>query len=146
MLTQKQVLEMATKNGSDCLDGRDFTRLAGFFPPSDYAALGLSLKEGADPATIPPPKAWTRENIVEQMGRDVAFGFEKALDKRGISSGLMYSVVKMWLRVLEDELAKSDAYAQYGLPLFKAVAVKYGFPNPIGEDLGTEFKYSSDAD
>ena len=71
------------------------------------------------------------------MGRDVAFGFEKALDKRGISSGLMYSVVKMWLRVLEDELAKSDAYAQYGLPLFKAVAVKYGFPNPIGEDLGT---------
>lgn len=146
MLTQKQVLEMAAKDGSDCLDGRDFTRLAGFFPPSDYAALGLSLKEGADPATIPPPKAWTRENIVEQMGRDVAFGFEKALDKRGISSGLMCSVVKMWLRVLEDELANSDAYAQYGLPLFKAVAVKYGFPNPIGEDIGTEFKYSSNAD
>ena len=98
------------------------------------------------PDSSPQPKAWTRENIVEQMGRDVAFGFEKALDRRGISSGLMHSVVKMWLRVLEDELANSDAYAQYGLPLFKAVAVKYGFPNPIGEDLGTEFKYSADAD
>ena len=146
MLTKDQVLEMATKDGSNCLDGRDFTRLAGFFPASDYPVLGLSLKEGVDPTTIPQPKAWTRENIVEQMGRDVAFGFEKALNRRGISSGLMYSVVKMWLRVLEDELANSDAYAQYGLPLFKAVAVKYGFPNPIGEDLGTEFKYSSDAD
>jgi hypothetical protein len=28
------------------------------------------------------------------------------------------------------------------LPLYKAVALKYGFPNPIGDDAGTEEKYS----
>lgn len=146
MLTQQQVLEMARKNGSDCLDGRDFARLADFFPISDWPALGMTLPDGADPAKVPQPKEWTRENVLRQMARDVAFGFEKALNRRGISSSLMYSVVKMWLRVLEDDLADSEDYAQYGLPLFKAVAVKYGFPNEIGEDLGSEFKYSSEAE
>jgi len=29
----------------------------------------------------------------------------------------------------------------YGLPLFKATAIKYGFPNPIGDDSGSERKY-----
>lgn len=31
----------------------------------------------------------------------------------------------------------------YGLPLFKATAVKYGWDNPIGEDSGRERKYDS---
>ena len=30
----------------------------------------------------------------------------------------------------------------YGLPIFKATAVKYGFENPIGEDTGSEKKYN----
>ena len=34
----------------------------------------------------------------------------------------------------------------YGLPLLKAVAVKYGFKNPIGDDEGTEDKYSESYD
>lgn len=146
MLTREQVLELAEKNGSQCLDGRDFYRLADFFPVADWGKLGLEPKEGADPATIPPPKDWTQENIVAQMARDLAFGFEKALNRRGISSSLMYSTVQMWLTVLEDELATSEVYAQYGLPLFKAVAVKYGLPNEIGDDAGDEYKYSSNAD
>lgn len=91
------------------------------------------------------PKEWTEANIVAQMAQDVSFGFEKALNRRGISASLMYSVVKMWLAVLEDELAKSEDYAQYGLPLFKAVAVKYKLDNPIGDDRGDEFKYSAEA-
>nr|UWG89863.1 MAG: hypothetical protein [Bacteriophage sp.] len=36
-----------------------------------------------------------------------------------------------------------DDYAFYGLPLFKATAVKYGWDNPIGEDSGRERKYDS---
>lgn len=32
-------------------------------------------------------------------------------------------------------------YRFYGLPLFKATAVKYGWNNPIGEDSGREKKY-----
>jgi hypothetical protein len=51
----------------------------------------------------------------------------------------------MWLWVLDDELADFEAYAQYGLPLFKRVAVKYGFENPIGDDNGDEFQYSQEA-
>jgi hypothetical protein len=34
-------------------------------------------------------------------------------------------------------------YAQYGLPLFKATALKYDFENPIGDDLGNEPKYAA---
>jgi hypothetical protein len=32
----------------------------------------------------------------------------------------------------------------YGLPLFKATALKYGFNNPIGDDLGSEDKYNEE--
>ena len=35
-------------------------------------------------------------------------------------------------------------YAMYGLPLFKATAVKYGWDNPIGEDTGTEEYYAEE--
>lgn len=31
-------------------------------------------------------------------------------------------------------------YRFYGLPLFRAMAVKYGWNNPIGEDSGREKK------
>lgn len=33
-------------------------------------------------------------------------------------------------------------YAMYGLPLFKATAVKYGWENPIGDDNGDEEFYN----
>jgi hypothetical protein len=75
---------------------------------------------------------------------DVEFGFEKALNQRGISSSLMYEVVSMWNWILEEGLEDFDDYAQYGLPLFKATAVKYGFDNPIGDDSGDESHYASD--
>ena len=66
-------------------------------------------------------KPYTRENILEALQSDVAFGFEKALDKRGLSSGMMFEVVKMWNWILneDDELANwgDDNYAMYGLPI-----------------------------
>lgn len=88
------------------------------------------------------PKEFTKENIIEQLEKDVAFGFEKALNQRGISASLMYEVVRGWLFILEDPLEDFDEYPMYGLPLFKAVAVKYGFDNPIEEDTGSEDKYN----
>ena len=125
---------------SETLDGRDLTRLAQFVPKDRLTEIGLSLKdENADWNH----KELTRENVLDQLRSDVEFGFEKALDKRGISAGLMYEVVSMWNWVLEEGLEDFDNYAQYGLPLFKATAVKYGFDNPIGEDDGDEYKYSS---
>lgn len=42
----------------------------------------------------------------------------------------------MWNWILEDGLENWDVndYTQYGLPLFKATAQKYGFDNPIDDD------------
>lgn len=143
MLTQKQVLDaVGAGRKSECMDERDYGRLISFLPVSDWKTLGLEPKEGIEHT----PRPWTRENILEQLAKDVEFGFEKALNRRGISASLMYEVVRMWLWVLEDDLEKFKNYEQYGLPLFKAVAVKYGFTNEIGDDVGNEHKYSADCD
>jgi hypothetical protein len=127
--------------GFPCIDGRDRARLADWLPLSDWDALGLTLKEGATHE----PQPWTREAIVEQLKRDLAFGFDKALGKRGISSELMATVVKMWLWVLGDPLHDTEDYPMYGLPLFKRVAVKYGFDNPIGDATGREDRFGEDS-
>ena len=87
----------------------------------------------------------SRENVLKQLEEDVRFGFEKALNQRGISASLMFECVMMWNYILEEGLEgwSEDDYAFYGLPLFKATAVKYGWDNPIGEDSGRERKYDS---
>ena len=146
MLTQEAVLTaVRNKTVTATLDGRDFSRLAEFFPASDLLVFGFELKEGMAWETKP----WLEAEIEAQLASDLAFAFEKALNKRGISAGLMRFVIKMWLWVLEDTAYpeySDDCYAQYGLPLLKAVAVKRGLPNPIGDDRGDEWKYSADTD
>lgn len=139
-----KTLEQIKARGSNCLDGRDFGRLAQFIPEADFPAFGLELKPefvGKHEA-----KPFTRDAVLAQLKEDVEFGFEKALNQRGISSSLMFETVKLWNWVLEEGLEDwpDDNYAQYGLPLFKATAVKYGFPNPIGDDAGDEERYASD--
>lgn len=143
MLTQEQVMA-AVRNGrsAQCIDGRDYGRLAEFFPVSCLGEFGLELKEGATWE----PKPWTRDVIMAQLAGDLAFAFEKALGQRGISASLMRQVIKMWLWVLDEGMppeADDDDYAQYGLPLLKAVALKFGLPNEIGDDRGDEHRYSS---
>ena len=136
--TKEQILN-AVKDGKDsqCMDGRDFSRLAGFFPTADLKFFGFELKDGAKHE----PEKLTEETVKKQLKSDLEFAFEKALDCRGISSIFMYEVVKMWMWVLDDDLADFDNYTMYGLPLYKAVAVKYGFNNKIGDDKGSESKY-----
>lgn len=124
---------------SGCMDSRDLDRLMPFFPASDMAHFGFDLVPGA----VHNPVPFTRDNVLIQLEKDVSFGFEKALNQRGLSSFMMYEVVRMWNWILEEGLEQSSEYAQYGLPLFKATAVKYGFPNPIGNDSGSESKYGS---
>ena len=142
MKTLDQIIELYK---SETLDGRDLVRLCDFVPPDRWHELGVKLKEGADISTVV-TKEFTRDNVLEQLRLDVAFGFEKALNKRGISAGLMYEVVEMWTWVLEEGLQGFEAYAQYGLPLFKATAIKYGFPDEIDGFNGDEFKFSAQAD
>jgi hypothetical protein len=126
---------------SATLDGRDLDRLAQFIPEPELKDFGLELKEEAKGTWEHIPM--TRENVLQQLEQDVAFGFEKALDQRCLSAGLMYAVVQMWNWILEEGLENFDEYAQYGLPLFKETAVKYGFDNPIGDDKGNEDHYAS---
>lgn len=140
MKTQQQVLDTFKM---ECLDGRDAGRLAHFFPVSDWEKIGVRPSEAFSPDRYT-PLPWTEEAIKKQLEGDLEFGFEKALNKRGISASLMYEVVKMWMWILEDPLYEFPDYAQYGLPFFKAVALKYNFPNRIGEDKGNEPEYAAD--
>lgn len=127
---------------SHTLDGRDLTRLAQFIHEDQLKDFGIKLKDGCEGTHI--HTEFTRENILKQLEKDVAFGFQKALDKRGISASLMHEVVMMWNWILEEGLENFTSYAMYGLPTFKATAVKYGFDNPIGEDKGSESHYNED--
>lgn len=148
MLTREQILEQVKAGrDSECLDGRDYSRLTSFFPVEDWAVFGIKPREGFDPATHK-VKDWTRANILSELTGDLAFGFEKALDKRGISAGFMHSCVKMWMWVLEDPLydQADELYTEYALPFFKAVALEYGLSNEIGDDAGDEHKYSAEGD
>ena len=121
---------------SSALDGRDMNRFMQFIPENELKDFGFELndKNKGKHKKIP----FTRKNILKQLKKDVAFGFEKALNQRGISSELMYEVVSMWNWILEEGLEEFDEYAMYGLPLFKTTAIKYGFENPIGNDSGSE--------
>ena len=137
MKTLDQILEQYRSN---TLDGRDLTRLMVFIPEDKLSVFDLELK----PEFVGKHQAipLTRDAVLAQLEQDVAFGFQKALDQRGISASLMYEVVKMWNWILEEGLEAFTDYAQYGLPLFKATAVKYGWPNPIGDDDGDESEYA----
>ena len=143
----KTLEQIAKEYKSKTIDGRDLSRLAQFVSFDMLGEFGIEPTEEFNNSekwnsTVKP---FTRENILAQLREDVAFGFEKALNRRGISSGLMYNVIKMWNWILEDGLEGFDSYAQYGLPLFKATAVKYGFYNPIGDMYGDEYIFSSDS-
>jgi hypothetical protein len=125
------------------LDGRDLYRLANFVPKNELKDFGFKLEDSnIEWVHIP----FIRENVLIQLKRDVAFGFEKALDKRGIIAATMFEVVRMWNWILEEGLEDWDGknYAQYGLPLFKATANKYGFEDEIQGKEGNEHEFSSD--
>ena len=136
MKTLEQIKKLYTSNA---IDGRDVGRLLVFLTEEELPIFFLELKEEFKGTHQPIP--FTRENVLHQLERDVNFAFKKALNKRGISSSLMYAVVRMWNWILEEGLEDFDDYTYYGLPLFKATALKYGFKNPIGEDSGSEDKY-----
>lgn len=120
MKTLNEILDNY-KDYAVVLDDRFGSRLAKFLTEEQLEKIGFKY-DGDEP--YPEPKEWTRGNILEQLKSDVEFGFEKALDQRGISASLMFYVVLRWNQVLEEGLEDypEDNYAMYGLPLFKATA------------------------
>lgn len=145
MKNVEQILKSLREGKSFCIDWRDKLRLSRYLSAEECESIGIEFvsEEAKNGYTRTP---LTREDVLTQLERDVEFGFVKALNKRGISAGLMYQVVATWNWVLEEGLEDFDNYAQYGLPLFKATALKYGFVNPIGDDSGSEYKYSAEGD
>jgi len=110
-----------------CMGNRFSTRLLQFMNVEQLDIIGFQLKDGVNSEEWPEPLPWTREEILKQLEEDVRFGWEKACNERGISSGLMYEVVQSWNKILEDGLELIDEYEMYGKPLFIATAKKYGW-------------------
>lgn len=124
---------------SQTLNSRNVARLSAFLTEEEIESIGYSLRSDEPRKVI----EWTEENILSQLKEDVAFGFEKALNKRGLSAAMMAEVVLMWNGILENGITEeSTPYPMYGLPIFKATALKYNFPNPIGDDTGQEYEYN----
>ena len=144
MLTRKQVLTAIKKkewHGS-AIDGRDIRRLIMFFPIKDFETFGIKIKKDAlKKYSDWKPKPWSEKAILEQLKKDVGFGFGEAMKGHGFPAMLMNQVIKMWMWILENQLQSHDKYAMWGLPLLKAVALEYGFDNLIGDDTGSESKY-----
>lgn len=115
-------------------------RMARFVPEHQFHLIGAKPR----PETAGPhvPEPFTRERVLELLREDVMRGFEGALARRGLDAWLAYGGVQLWNWVLEEGLEGVDQFPCYGLPLFKATAVQYGFPNPIGDDRGDEPQYA----
>ena len=106
------------------LEDRFGRRLCQFLTVDQCEKIGWKIKEEYKDKHV--PKAWTEENVLEQLHQDLNFGWKKCCDQRGISSELMAEVVRSWCRVLENGLVDID-YGWYGDNLFKTVAKWYGF-------------------
>ena len=142
-----KTIEEILKYDSTALDGRDLSRLAEFLTAEQIELMGMEFQdEESKQKHVPTP--YTEEVVKVRLMRDLDFAFQKSLDKRGISAGIMVEVVAMWVWVLGGDVGADpyENYAQYGLPYLKAVALHYGFENPIGDDAGDEFCYSAEAD
>lgn len=109
----------------DYIFDRRFTkRFIDFLPVEEWEQFGFGYR-GEDPYV---PKEWTEENILAQLKRDVEFGYQKAINERGISSGLMCMVVRAWCKVLENGLElDDDDTGYYSINQFTSVAEHYGW-------------------
>lgn len=112
-------------NYKTVLDDRFGSRFIVFLTIEEMESIGFELKDEYKKDWQ--PKDWNEENIIEQLKEDIEFGIEKAEDERGISSSLMFEVVKSWLKVLEDKetLEYFEDYYDYGLNGFYPARDKY---------------------
>lgn len=107
------------------LDDRFGRRFTDFLTEEQMEKIGWRLTEEGK-KKVWTPKEWTEENVMEQLHKDVNFGWEKCCNERGISASLMADVVQKWCNVLENGLENLE-YGWYGDNVFKAVAEHYGW-------------------
>ena len=107
----------------DFVDRRFTRRFLQFIPTDEWETFGFRYT-GTEPYV---PKEWTEENILAQLRDDVEFGYEKAMNERGISSELMAMVVEAWCNVLENGLDLDGDDGWYHIRQFITVAKHYGW-------------------
>ena len=107
----------------DFLDHRFTKRFLDFIPVSEWEKFGFKYT-GTNPCE---PKEWNEKNILAQLKRDVEFGYEKAIEERGISSELMAMVVNAWCKILENGLNLDGDDGYYHMKQFLIVALNYGW-------------------
>lgn len=129
MRTQEEVVERMNADETLFKFGRSL-----LFAYLDLEHVRPFAKPDADLADWV-PRTLTDEAIRGEMCGYMAFAWEKALGHRGISANRSVEKFAAWLWLLgdDDTLAfaeDDDNYAQYGVPVLKAISVKYGFPFP----------------
>ena len=107
----------------DFVDRRFTRRFLQFIPTDEWETFGFRYT-GTEPYV---PKEWTEENILAQLRDDVEFGYEKAMNERGISSELMAMVVEAWCNVLDNGLDLDGNDGPYHIRQFTTVAKHYGW-------------------
>lgn len=108
-------------------DRRWTKRFIDFLPAEEWEKYGFRPTDYLDREKYQ-PKEWTEANILEQLKKDVEFGYEKSVGERGISSELMAMVVRSWCEILENGLALSDYDdGYYHIRQFEMVADYYGW-------------------
>ena len=85
------------------------------------------------------PVFQTDEDVVAEIKRYMDFAIGKAVNHRGISTCRSISHYRTWTWFIDDKetydfLKNDDNYRNYGAPMLKFVAEKYGCPLPDGED------------
>ena len=124
MKTLEYVKEHFAEFEEDNLFDRRFTkRFVDFLPTAEWENYGFEYIGEEEQK----PKAWTEENILEELHRDAIFGYEKAVDERGISSELMAMVVNAWCKVLENGLNLDGYDGRYHIRQFEIVLDYYGW-------------------
>ena len=105
------------------IDSRFTKRFLDFLPTDEWEKFGFRYTGEKERI----PKDWTRENILDQLKEDVLFGYEKAINERGISSSLMASVVNAWCKILEHGLDLNGDDGYYHIKQFVNVSNYYGW-------------------
>lgn len=105
------------------IDRRFTKRFIDFLPTSEWENFGFRYT-GEEELV---PKEWTEENVLAQLKEDVEFGYEKAVNERGISSELMAMVVNAWCKILQNGLNLDGNDGWYHMEQFTTVAKHYGW-------------------
>ena len=136
----KTIEQVVNEYKFTAFDERDIQRFSKFIPVEHFGKFELEL------GPVPVDHfhiELTREIILDHLKCDLKLAFDYALDNWDLSANAMFHVIKMWNWILEEGLEEWDNkdYSWHGLPFYKATALKYGFDNPIGDDIGNESKY-----